>query len=119
MIQAIVVDGNIQSKDFTTDALNALENVEVLGSFEKLPDDNELYQKANLIIFDINSNNSFDVIKKIKELKTNFKNINFIASSFEINPKIVNEVLALGVIDFHLKPIIPTVLETSIKKGLA
>ena len=96
--------------------MNALENVEVIGSFEKLPDDNELYSKTNLIVFDINSNNSFDVINKIKELKANFKNINFIASSFEINPKIVNEVLALGVIDFHLKPIIPTVLETSIKK---
>ena len=116
MIQAIVTDGNIQSKDFITNSLNALENVEVIGSFEKLPDNNELYSKTNLIVFDINSNNSFDVINKIKELKANFKNINFIASSFEINPKIVNEVLALGVIDFHLKPIIPTVLETSIKK---
>ena len=116
MIQVIVTDGNIQSKDFITNSLNALENVEVIGSFEKLPDDNELYSKTNLIVFDINSNNSFDVINKIKELKANFKNINFIASSFEINPKIVNEVLALGVIDFHLKPIIPTVLEASIKK---
>ena len=114
-MKTIVIDENNQSKEFLFNILKNIENIETIGSFEDFSE-NINYKELDLIIFDINSKNSENILKKISRLKTEFKNLNFIALSYEINSQLVSQTLKIGVSDFLLKPILPTILETSIKK---
>lgn len=113
MINVIVIDSNIQSKELLINNLKSIENIDLINSFENFNDEIN-FDNINLVIFDINSKNLNEVLKKADELKS--KKINFIATSYEINSALVTQILNKGAIDFLLKPIIPSVLEASIKK---
>ena len=113
MINTIVIDSNIQSKELLINNLKSIENIDLINSFENFNDEIN-FDNINLVIFDINSKNLNEVLKKADELKS--KKINFIATSYEINSALVTQILNKGAIDFLLKPIIPSVLEASIKK---
>ena len=113
----VVVDSHREYADFLVENINRKNRVlQSAIAFDDFPNDIEFYKNIDLVIFDIDSKNSFRVIQKIKEIKSTYSDINLIATSFEINPKIVTQVLAQGATDFLLKPIIPNVLENVIKK---
>ena len=114
-MNTIIVDENTQSRNLTYNILNNLPNIKITGNFDNFSQVIN-YDTLNLIIFDINSNNSSEILAKIKTLKLEYYNLNFIATSYEINSQLVNQALKIGVNDFILKPILPTILETSIKK---
>jgi len=115
-MKTIVIDKNAQSKELILNGLKNIENIEIIGSYEDFNCEEINYQDLNLIIFDIDSKNSHEILDKISFLKTQFKDLNFIALSYEINSQLVSQTLSIGVKDFLLKPIIPSVLEASIKK---
>ncbi|MBE7707281.1 MAG: response regulator [Cyanobacteria bacterium SIG27] len=113
MINVVVIDSNIQSRELLKNNLNSIENINVVKCYEKF-DDNINFENINLVVFDVNSSTANETLEKVEKLKN--KNINFIATSYEINSLLVSQTLSKGVLDFLLKPIIPSVLEIAIKK---
>ena len=114
-MKTIIIDENIQSKELTLNILKSIQDVEITGQYDSF--NNEInYNAIDLIVFDINSKNSIETLDKINTLKKQYKNLYFIALSYEINSQLVSQILKNGVNDFLLKPILPTILETSIKK---
>lgn len=114
-MKTVVIDENKQSRELILNILKNIQNIDIVSDFETFSDEIN-YNNVDLVIFDINSKNSQNILEKIEKLKTQFKNLNFIAQSYEINSQLVNQTLKLGVNDFLLKPVLPTILETSIKK---
>lgn len=114
-MKTIIVDENTQSRELTLNILNNIQNIKIIGNFDNFSQVVN-YDNLDLILFDINSNNSEQLLTKIKTLKSQHSNLNFIATSYEINSQLVNQTLKIGIHDFLLKPILPTILETSIKK---
>ena len=113
----VVTDKTENSRQLLTSYLQKIENVELLGTFDDLNLEFIDLRQIDLIIFDINSENCDKIIAKIKNLKNKKPELNFIATSFEINSELVSKTLKDGFIqDFILKPLIPSVLEASIKK---
>ena len=115
-MRIVVIDSHREYAEFLIENIKKNRILENATSLDEFPQDLEFYKNVDLVIFDIDSKNSFRVLQKIKEIKAKYENINLIATSFEINPKVVTEILAQGVIDFLLKPIIPSVLDNIIKK---
>ena len=115
-MKTLIIDKNPQSRESTINCLKNIENIELINSLDDFQSDDINYNEINLIIFDINSKNSNEILEKISFLKSQFNHLNFIALSYEINSNLVNETLKKGVADFLLKPILPSILETSIKK---
>lgn len=114
-MKTIVIDKNAQSRKLILNNLENIENVEILGEFDEFSSEIN-FKDVNLVIFDIDSKNSNEILEKISFLKAQYENLNFIATSYEINSVLVSKTLNLGVCDFLLKPIIQTVIENSIKK---
>lgn len=113
MINVVIIDSNIQSRELLKNNLSLIENVNIVECCEKF-DDSINFENINLVVFDINSKTAAETLEQVEKLKN--KNINFIATSYEINSLLVSQTLNKGVLDFLLKPIIPSVLEVSIKK---
>ena len=114
-MKTIVIDKNIQSRELVLNNLKNIEAIEVVNGFNSFLDEID-FSEIDLIIFDIDSKNSNEILEKITLLKKQFKNLNFIALSYEINSNLVNQTLKSGVNDFLLKPILPNILDASIKK---
>lgn len=114
-MKTIVIDKNIQSRKLILNNLENIENIEISGEFDEFSSEIN-FKDINLVIFDIDSKNSNEILDKISFLKAQYENLNFIATSYEINSTLVSKTLNLGVCDFLLKPIIQTVIENSIKK---
>lgn len=114
-MNAIIIEENNQSKELILNILKNIQDINLLNAFDNFSNDIN-YNDVDLIIFNITSKNSNEVLEKIADLKNQFKNINFIALSYEINSQLVNNTLKYGVNDFLLKPILPSILEASIKK---
>ncbi len=113
MIKIVVIDKNINSRENIDAILKKIENVQVVGLF----DDFSLAEvEYDLAIFDVNSGNCSEILSEIKEIKGKKEDINFIALSYEMSSTLVSAVLKEGISDFLIKPIIPNVLEASIKK---
>ncbi len=119
MLNVIIADKNKNSKDFLKNFLENCQNTEIIGFYDDLnllDTTKENLKKIDLIIFDIDSNNADEFLKIVKKIKEKFKNINFIALSYEINSELVTKTLKEGVKDFLLKPVIPNIFEATIKK---
>ncbi len=119
MLNVIIIDKNKNSKDFLENFLNKYENTQIKNSFDNLNSieiTKENLDDIDLIIFDIDSNNADESLKLIKKIKDKFKNISFIALSYEINSELVTKTLKEGIRDFLLKPLIPAIFEATIKK---
>ncbi|MBQ4646160.1 MAG: AAA family ATPase [Candidatus Gastranaerophilales bacterium] len=114
-MKAIIIDKNEQSREIVLNILKNIENTKETHSFENFPKDFD-YGEIDLVVFDIDSKNSKEILEKIQKLKSKYKNLNFIALSYEINSQLVNQTLSAGVLDFLLKPILSSILEASIKK---
>lgn len=115
MIKTVIIDKNIQSLELLENNLKNINDIELLGKYENLSDINNL-SEIDLIIFDINSKDSVEILNKTKEYKEKKLNLKFIALSYEINSELVSKTLSSSVDDFLLKPVIPNILETSINK---
>ena len=114
MLNVIIIDKNKNSKDFLENFLNKYENTQIKNSFDNLNSieiTKENLDDIDLIIFDIDSNNADESLKLIKKIKDKFKNISFIALSYEINSELVTKTLKEGIRDFLLKPLIPAIFE--------
>ena len=113
MTKIVVVDKNIQSRENIEAILKNFENIEVVGLYD---DFSQIQNEYDLAIFDVDSSTSNQILTKIKELKTQNNNLKFIALSYEMSSILTSTVLKEGIDDFLIKPIIPNVLEASIKK---
>lgn len=116
MLKTIVIDKNENSAKLLSSYLNNLEKVEEVLTFDDFSSLNCNLDEINLIVFDITFSNSDSIIKKIREIKTNFPLVQFIATSYEINSELVSKILKEDVKEFLLKPIIPNILEQAINK---
>lgn len=114
-MKTVIIDKNQQSRELLENILKNIENIELKGSFDDFNSDIN-YKELNLILFDIVSKDSDEILDKIAQLKAEYKDLKFIALSYEINSVLVNQTLKKGADDFLLKPVIASILETSIKK---
>ncbi len=116
MLKTIIIDKNNNSKDLISSYLNEMEEISLIGAFGDFSQFEVELSNIDLIIFDIDSNTFSEKIKKIRAIKEKNKNINFIALSYEINSELVSKVLKEDIKDFLLKPILPNILQASVKK---
>lgn len=112
-MKIVIIEKNELFKNAIIDNLSKIENVEITNNYDFF--ENEI-EKADLIIFDINSNNYNETITKIENIINKYPNTKFIATSTEINSELVSKITAQGISEFLLKPIMPMLLEASIKK---
>ncbi|MBQ9149752.1 AAA family ATPase [bacterium] len=115
MIKTIIVDKNIQSLELLKNNLKNIQNISVVECYQNVFEIRQV-ENVDLILFDINSKESEQILAKINELKKTKESLKFIALSYEINSGLVNLTLKEGVSDFLLKPVIPSILETAINK---
>ena len=119
MINVIISDKFQNSKDFLTSYAKKNKDIVIIGVFDDINsvlNSKQNLDEADLIIFDISSDNSDETLEIIKKLKDKYKNLNFIATSYEINSELVTKTLKEGAREFLLKPLIPNILESAIKK---
>ena len=117
MIKAVITDDNIQSRELLVNHFKNIPNVEIAGVFDSLYSINFDLKSVDLILFDINKENSDKILNEIKIIKNKYnKNINFIALSYEADSKLVVKTLKAGADEFLLKPIILSILEAAITK---
>ncbi len=116
MIKTIVVDKTENSKEVISSFLKNIDGVEFLSSFDDFTQISFSPKDVDLVIFDVNSNNLDEIINQIKNFKLQNSKLNFIALSYEINSELTASILKEGVGDFLLKPVIPNILEASIRK---
>ena len=119
MINVIISDKFQNSKDFLTSYAKKNKDIVIIGVFDDINsvlNSKQNLSEADLIIFDISSDNSDETLEIIKKLKDKYKNLNFIATSYEINSELVAKTLKEGAREFLLKPLIPNILESAIKK---
>ncbi len=116
MIKTVVIDKTENSKEIMASFLNNIDDVELLGSFDTFSKNTFNPREINLIVFDVCLKNLDETIKEIKKLKEQNSKLGFIAVSYEINSELTAAILKEGVEDFLLKPLIPNILEASIKK---
>ena len=119
MINVIISDKFQNSKDFLTSYAKKNKDIVIIGVFDDINsvlNSKQNLDEADLIIFDISSENSIETLEIIKKLKDKYKNLNFIATSYEINSELVTKTLKEGVREFLLKKLIPNILESAIKK---
>ena len=112
MTKIAVVDKNNQARENIVAILKGFEKFEVVDYDDFI----NIQEDFDLVIFDVDSATLNEKISKIKELKIKNNNLNFIALSYEMSSILVSTVLKEGIDDFLIKPIIPNVLEASIKK---
>ena len=116
-MNVIITDKIENSRDLMFSYLKKMENIQVLGAFDDFQFEFADLEQIDLIIFDITSANQEDMLSKIAKLKNKKPSIEFIATSYEINTELVSKTLKDGLVkDFLLKPLLPSVLEASIKK---
>ena len=69
----VVVDSHREYADFLVENINRKNRVlQSAIAFDDFPNDIEFYKNIDLVIFDIDSKNSFRVIQKIKEIKSTY-----------------------------------------------
>jgi len=116
MINTVIIETNQDTKELLIKYLKDEENIDIKASSCDFENIDYNLKETDLIIFDINSKNADEILKKIEKLQEKYKQLNFIATSYEINSELVSKVLKNNISDFLIKPIIPTILSSSIKK---
>ena len=119
MINIIISDKFQNSKNFLISYIEKNEDMsvlETLDSVDLLLTTKQNLKEIDLIIFDISSQEADSILSVIRKLKEKYKNLNFIATSYEINSELVAKTLKEGVREFLLKPLIPNIFESAIKK---
>ena len=116
MIKVVIIDSNIQSRELLINHFKNIQNTEVVAEFDNIFSVDFDLKTVDLIIFDINSKDSDKILEMVQILKNKHSNLNFVAISYDINSALVVKTLNEGVREFLLKPIIPNILEASIKK---
>ena len=115
MLKTIIIDKNAQSAELLENNIKGIQNIEFLCKYSSVFDVEDVLN-IDLILFDVALKEFDAIFSKIREFKQKNKNLKFIALSYEINSELVTKVLNEGVSEFLLKPIIPALLETAIKK---
>ncbi len=109
MIKAVLIG---KKRSDTENILNYFQNstyINFIGAFDNFE---EISFDVDLIIFDINKENKEYIINEIKNIKPEIK---LIAISDEFDNSLINDTKKY-VCDFLFMPIIPAILEASIKK---
>lgn len=118
MINAVITDKNNSSKELIQSYLRDIEGIGEIYCYDDLNSIDCNLKNIDIIIFDTDSANSLENIVIANEYKKKFKNLNFIAISYEINSELVARLLRQNIDDFLIKPIIPNILAASVKKIL-
>ena len=116
MINVVLTDINENSRELIKNQLKAIDNIGDIYCYNDLNSIDCNIKNINLVIFDVNSSTVLENSVIVNELKNKNKNLNFIATSYEINSELVSKIMKENVSDFLLKPIIPNILSASIKK---
>lgn len=117
MIRAIIVEDDTESLNQISSLVNNSKEINFLGGFsdfEKIK--NIDFKNIELIIFDIKTSNSDEIINYIKNIKNTNPKIRFIALSSEINPELINKLNEAGSEEFILKPVLESVFQNCINK---
>ena len=117
MLKVLIVDNAQNSIDLISSYLKNIEGTLLVGFFSDFNSIEADLDNIDLIIFDINSKNSSEILKKMEALKKAHKNLNFIATSYDINSELALEVLKKDVVEFLIKPTIESIFEAAIKKA--
>lgn len=116
MINAVLINQN--ENNIIPTFLKEMDNICFLGfcsSVNKVESLKSL-ENIDLIIFEIATDTSDEILKEIKILKEKKPELKFLALSSEINSSLVVKALNGGVDDFLLKPVIKNILSASIEK---
>ena len=116
MINVIIPDSNNSSKELLYSYVNNIEGVENVFCYNDLNSIDCDIKNIDIVIFDVSSKTVLETMVIVDELKNKYKNLNFIATSYEINSELVSKVLKQNVCEFILKPVIPNILAGTIKK---
>ncbi len=119
MINLVIADKFQNTKDFLISYLKKSEDIKILKIYDELNSIVELKEnlkKIDIVIFDISSDNSEEILLTVKKLKEKYENLTFLAVSYEINSELVTKTLKAGVREFLLKPLIPNIFDATIKK---
>ena len=116
MTNVVITDRNNNSKELIHNYLKNIEGIEDVFCYDDLNSIDCNLKNIDIIIFDVDSKTVLENTVIVNELKTKYKQLNFIATSYEINSELVSKVLREDVSEFMLKPIIPNILNASIKK---
>lgn len=116
MINTIVVDKTTNSKEVIARYLGDIEGVNCVNIYNEFSQIDCNLKEIGLIIFDIDIENSDTILSEVKKLKNKYKNLDFIAVSYDVKSELVSKVLKEDVAEFLIKPIIPNILATAIKK---
>lgn len=117
MIRAIIVEDDTESLNQISSLVNNSKEINFLGGFsdfEKIK--NIDFKNIELIIFNIKTSNSDEIINYIKNIKNTNPKIRFIALSSEINPELINKLNEAGSEEFILKPVLESVFQNCINK---
>ena len=116
MINVVIADKNNNSKELIHNYLKEANIVCDVFCYGNLNSIDCNLKNIDLIIFDVDSNSVLENTVIVNELKAKYKNLNFIATSYEISSELVSKVLKQNVADFLIKPLISNILIASIKK---
>lgn len=115
-INTVIIDKNLNSLEILKNKVVNITGFNVAGCFENFSSIDCNIKDIDLILFDISSKESDEIINQVKSLMHINNNIMFIATSYEINSELVAKTLNEGVKDFLLKPILDNILNASFKK---
>ncbi len=116
MINVIVADKNDNTKDLIRNYLTEAGIAKNIYFCNDLNSMDYNLKDIDVVIFDVDSSTVLENTVIVNELKNKHKNLNFIATSYEINSELVSKVLKENVADFLIKPLISNILVASIKK---
>ena len=116
MANALITDKNSNSKELMYKYLKDIEGIEDVFCYDNLNSIDCNLKNIDIIIFDVDSKTVLENTVIVNELKAKYKQLNFIATSYEINSELVSKVLKENVSEFLIKPVIPNILNTSVKK---
>ena len=116
MTNVIITDKNNDSKELIRNYLKNTEGIEDVFCYDDLNSIDCNLKNIDIIVFDVDSKSVLENTVIVNELKRKYKQLDFIATSYEINSELVSKVLKQNVSDFLIKPIVANILGASIKK---
>lgn len=119
MTNIVIADNNHNSCELIQNYLGSLDSVGEIFCYDNLDLIDCDLKNVDIIIFDVDSKTVLENLVIVDELKTKYKNLNFIAISYEISSELVSKVLKRNVSEFLLKPIVPNILHSAVKKIFA
>ena len=117
MIRTIIIEDSKENLNRILSVIKKIDNVDFKKAFNDFEQTAYVdFKNIELVIFDIKTKNSFEIINFVEKIKNENPKISFIPMSNEINPELISRLNIIGIEEFILKPVLNTVLENSINK---